>query len=90
MVSKSGDHIAIGQYKEIIPNKRLQFSWQWESYAMPDSLVTVDFEDLGKKTRLTLVHEGLPDQEDVDQHSHGWNSMVEKFARLIEQNKIKA
>jgi uncharacterized protein YndB with AHSA1/START domain len=90
MVSKTGDHIAYGKYKQIVPNKRVQFTWQWESYAMPDSTVTVDFEDLGKTTRLTLVHEGLPDQEDADQHGHGWNSMVEKFARLIEQNKIKA
>jgi uncharacterized protein YndB with AHSA1/START domain len=56
---------------------------------MPDSVVTVDFEDLGKTTRLTLRHEGLPDQEDADQHAHGWTSMVEKIAQLIEQNNIK-
>jgi uncharacterized protein YndB with AHSA1/START domain len=89
MVSLKGDHIAIGKYRQIIPNQRLQFSWQWENYAMPDSVVTVDFEDLGGSTRLTLVHEGLPDVEDVAEHTHGWNSLVEKFAGLIEQNKIR-
>jgi uncharacterized protein YndB with AHSA1/START domain len=89
MVSQNGDHIAVGTYKQIVPNERLQFTWQWEHYAMPDSVVTVDFEDLGKTTRLTLVHEGFPDQEDSDQHNHGWNSLVAKFATLIEQNKIK-
>jgi uncharacterized protein YndB with AHSA1/START domain len=88
-VSEKGDHIATGNYKEIVPNKRLKFSWSWEHYAMPDSLVTIDFEDLGTATRLTLVHEGLPDQEDADDHNKGWTSMIEKFARLIEQNKIK-
>jgi uncharacterized protein YndB with AHSA1/START domain len=90
MVSKTGDHIAAGVYKQIIPNQRLQFTWQWESYAMPESVVTVEFEDLGKTTRLTLVHEGFPDQEDADEHHQGWNSLVEKFARLIEQNRIKS
>ena len=52
--------------------------------------MTVDFEDLGKTTRLTLVHEGLPDQEDASDHNKGWTSMIEKFARLMEQGKIKA
>lgn len=88
-VSKRGEHIATGKYKEIVPNKRLQFTWHWEHNAMPDSVVTVDFEDLGATTRLTLAHEGLPDEEDLQQHTHGWNSLVEKFAESIEQNKIK-
>ena len=89
MVSEKGDHFAFGKYTEIVPNKRLQFTWEWEKYAMPDSVITVDFEDLGATTRLTLVHEGLPDEEDVREHTHGWNSLVNKFAELIEGNKIK-
>src|SRR5258708_16535953 len=36
MFSEKGDHIALGKYQEIVPNKRLQFTWQWEHYAMPD------------------------------------------------------
>jgi uncharacterized protein YndB with AHSA1/START domain len=88
MVSAKGEHFAIGKYNEIIPNSRLQFTWEWENYAMPDSVVTVSFEDLGAATRLTLVHEGLPDEEDLQQHTHGWNSLVEKFAEMIEQNKM--
>ena len=89
MSSPKGEYIAIGKYTEIVPNKRLRFTWSWEHYAMPDSVVTVDFEDLGATTRLTLAHTGLPDQEDVEQHTHGWTSLVEKFAELMEQNKIK-
>ncbi len=89
MASQKGDHIAIGTYQEIVPNKRVRFTWSWETYAMPDSVVTVDFEDLGKTTRVTLLHEGLPDQEDADQHAHGWSSMMEKIAGLIERGEIK-
>jgi uncharacterized protein YndB with AHSA1/START domain len=88
MVSKKGDHIAIGKYKQIVPNKRLQFTWEWEAYAMPESTVTVEFEDLGKTTRLTFTHEGFPDKEDAVDHKKGWTSAIKKFARLIEQNKI--
>ncbi len=89
MVSKKGDHIGLGNYLEIIPNARLKMTWQWEAYAMPDSVLTVEFEDLGKTTRLTLTHAGLPDEEDVTEHTHGWTSLVEKFVRLMEQNLIK-
>ncbi len=89
MVSEKGDHIAVGKYLEIIPNKLVKFSWQWENYAIPDSVVTVEFEDLGKTTRLTLTHEGVPDQEDLADHKRGWTSAIEKFAQLIEANKIQ-
>jgi len=89
MTSEKGNHIAFGKYTEVIPNKRIQFTWQWESYAMPDSVVTLDFEDLGKTTRLTLTHAGLPDEEDVSEHSRGWSSLLEKFDRILEHNEIK-
>ena len=85
---KTGDTIAIGKYLEVIPNKRLRFSWSWENYAMPDSVVTVDFEDLGTSTRLTLRHEGLPDQEDADQHTEGWTFLLEKCGQRMEQHLI--
>ncbi len=89
MLSDEGDHIAIGKYREIVPNKRLQFTWQWEHYAMADSMVTVEFEDLSKIPRLTLTHAGLPDAEDVPDHKSGWTSALDKFARLMAENKIK-
>jgi uncharacterized protein YndB with AHSA1/START domain len=89
MVSKNGDHVAIGKYMEIRPNERLQFTWEREDKAALTTMVTIDFEDLGKTTRLTLTHEGFPDQEDADDHNKGWSSMIEKFGRLLEQGKIK-
>jgi glutathione S-transferase len=90
MASKKGDHIAIGKYKKITANKLLRFTFEWEHYAMPKSVITVEFEDLGKTTRVTLTHEGLPDDEDASDHNKGWTSALKKFARLVEQNKIKA
>ena len=88
MVSKNGDHIALGEYKEIIPNQRLRFTWEREDTPALSTLVTVEFEDLGRTTRLTLTHEGFTDQEDAADHNEGWTSMLEKFARLMAQNKI--
>ena len=89
MSSERGDHIAIGTYLQLVLNQRLQVTWQWEHYPMPDSIVTVDFEDLGKTTRLTLTHSGLPVAEDAPDHPWGWTSALDKFAGLMEQNLIK-
>ena len=88
MVSPNGDHIAAGTYKEILPNRRLQFTWERAAEGVPLTLVTVDFEDLGKTTRLTVTHEGFPDQEDAKDHNGGWTSLLEKFGRLMKQGKI--
>ncbi len=90
MISEKGDHIAHGKYRKVIPNRHLQFTFEWKNYAMPDSVISVDFEDLGNKTRLTLTHIGLPDKEDVAEHKRGWTSLVRKFARLMKEKKIKA
>jgi uncharacterized protein YndB with AHSA1/START domain len=89
MVDGEVNHIAIGKYLEIIPNKRVRFSWEWEHYPMPHSTVTVEFEDLGKTTRLTLIHDGLPDRDDVPDHKSGWTSALDKFGRMIANNEIK-
>jgi uncharacterized protein YndB with AHSA1/START domain len=89
VTSKKGDHIAIGKYQKVVRNSRLQFTWSFVHYAMPDSVVNVDFEDLGKTTRLTLTHQGLPDREDAREHKRGWTSVLRKFAGLMKQGKLK-
>ena len=70
-------------------HRRLRLTWQWENYAMPDSVITVEFEDLGKATRVTLTHAGLPDQEDAADHNRGWSSLADKFVRVMEQHQLK-
>jgi uncharacterized protein YndB with AHSA1/START domain len=78
MVSKDGDHTAYGTYTEIVPHKRLQFTWAWKEKDMPQTIVTVEFESLGKTTRLTLTHEGFVSKEEVESHTWGWTTCLEK------------
>src|SRR5262245_16776211 len=44
-----------GIYKEIIPNKKIVFTWN--SHASKDTLVTVELSDKNGKTEITLTHE---------------------------------
>lgn len=79
-------HTAKGTIKKIEPKKRLVHTWAWESDEpgmAGESLVTVTFEDLDGKTKVTLVHEGLPDKEAVESHTQGWTGIFEKLPSVL-------
>jgi uncharacterized protein YndB with AHSA1/START domain len=48
-----------------------------------EMLVTVTFEDLGGKTRMTLRHEGLPAGEMLEGAGTGWNESFDKLAESL-------
>jgi uncharacterized protein YndB with AHSA1/START domain len=72
-------------YREIVPNQRLVFTWQWLSPSCEGSrevdgetLVTVDFIELGEnKTRVSILHEGLPTETARESHARGWNGSLD-------------
>ncbi len=57
-------------------------------YDMPgdiplEMLVSVTFEDVGGKTKMTLRHEGLPAGEMSDGAGTGWNESFDKLAEAL-------
>lgn len=72
----------VGRYRELDPGRRLVFTWR-SLYTGGDSVVTVDLEAVLAGTRLTLVHERLPDAQ-VGPHSGGWAAMLERLATTLE------
>jgi uncharacterized protein YndB with AHSA1/START domain len=91
MTGEPGTFAAEGVYREVDPPRRLVLTWTWTE-GPPDqppdgvtSLVTFDIEPDGEGTRLTLTHEGLPDQAQADSHKQGWTETLEKLRRLIEE-----
>ncbi len=83
MVSEEGDHIATGEYTEIQPNKRLQFTWAWEGGEVSDTRVTVNFEQSGEQTRLGLLHEKFATAEAAEKHTHGWHGCLDKLEKYF-------
>ena len=49
-----------------------------------EMLVTVTFEDVGTKTKMTLRHEGLPAGEMREDAGGGWNESFDKLAEVLE------
>ena len=84
MHSPSGElHKVGGTYREIVPNKKLVYTWAWESTPDRESLVTVEFKPSGNGTELIVTHEQFADTEARDKHQQGWNGCIERFGRYL-------
>ena len=76
------NHVTRGVYREVVPNRRLVHTWQWEG-SDEESLVTVEFEPAPEgATRLTLTHSRLADAEARDRHEEGWTGCLKKLVAM--------
>jgi len=79
---ENGEYYEVGGvYRELVPNRRLVFSWAWHSTPERESLVTVSLKPDGDGTLLTLTHEQLFDQAARDSHERGWNDLLDKLEK---------
>jgi uncharacterized protein YndB with AHSA1/START domain len=74
-----------GVYREIVVNRRLVMTHAWEEDGMPgrETLVTVRFEDLGGKTRVTLEQAGFDSAGARDGHLGGWSECFDLLAEHL-------
>jgi uncharacterized protein YndB with AHSA1/START domain len=74
---------AVGEYVEIDPPRRVVFTWGWagnDGVPPGSSTVEITLTPDGDATVVRLTHRGLPDQNAIDQHSHGWEHYGERLA----------
>ncbi len=72
------DFINEGKVLEIIQNKKLVHTWQWQAFSdFPQTIVTWELEQVNNKTRLTLTHSGFTGKEEgpasLEEHNKGWS-----------------
>ena len=74
-----------GEYKEVIPNDRLVFTWN--SQAVTDTLVTITLTEVEGGTEVKLLHEFMPNDEMVKNHTNGWTAILERLGNIaVTQN----
>jgi uncharacterized protein YndB with AHSA1/START domain len=76
-------HEVGGTYKELVPDKRLVFTWAWHTTPERESLVTITLAPDGDGTLLTLHHEQFFDKPARDGHQRGWTGTLEKLDRFL-------
>ena len=75
-----------GEYRELVPGKKIVFTWKWdddEAWKYTSSVVTVELSDRDSGTELRLIHEKLPSEESRDRHNEGWNSVVDRLEKFF-------
>jgi uncharacterized protein YndB with AHSA1/START domain len=78
----------LGEYRELEPNKKIVFTWQWdddEDWENHTSVVTVELSDAEGGTELRLRHEQLPNEQSRDGHTGGWNSALNKLEAYLKK-----
>lgn len=80
MRDENRDLTHTGEYREIRPLERLVFTWRSNATHDNATLVTIEFHPRGEETELVLTHTRLPDEQAVESHTKGWQSIVEKLA----------
>jgi len=77
------EHDVSGEFREVVANRKLVFTWAWRSTPERQSLVTVEFVPAGAETTLTLTHEQFADEAARDRHRHGWTNSLGKLAAFV-------
>lgn len=84
---ETGEEIWQGRfYRDVTPPERLQFSFWWEGDdGLPEHemLVSVRFEDVAGKTKMTFRQTNFASQESRDRHEGGWNSVFDNLAEAL-------
>jgi uncharacterized protein YndB with AHSA1/START domain len=76
-------HRVGGVYREVVPERRLVFSWAWHTTPERESLVTVSLSADGNGTLLTLYHEQFVDEKARDGHERGWTGTLDRLEKLF-------
>jgi uncharacterized protein YndB with AHSA1/START domain len=78
------EHEVRGVYKEVVPNRKLVFTWTWpRTTPERESLVTLLFKPDGGGTELDFVHSQLFDESVRDGHKRGWSESLVKLERFL-------
>ena len=83
MIVPDDEHNVSGVYREVVPNRKLVFTWAWRSTPERESLVTVPFTPEGDGTLMTLHHEQFFDEAARASHEKGWSVIVERLDALF-------
>ena len=78
------DHEVQGVYKEVVPNRKLVFTWTWpRTTPERESVVSIELRKVARGTELLFRHEQLFDEAVRDGHRRGWSESLVKLERLL-------
>ena len=87
MLGPDGDHWTQGVYREVVPPERLVMVGSWADAngnpTRPETTLTLLFDDVGGKTKLTLHNAIFESVTARDLHNGGWNSALDCLTEYL-------
>ena len=81
-----GKHPAVGEFVEVVPDRKVVFTFGWDEpdHPIPAGSTEVEITLIpdGGKTRVVFVHRGLPDDAVAD-HTGGWDHYLDRLATVV-------
>lgn len=76
-----------GEYLELVPGERIQYSDRFDDPNMPGEMITtVVLKKVMCGTEVSITQEGIPDAIPVEMCYLGWQESMDKLKRLVEPN----
>jgi uncharacterized protein YndB with AHSA1/START domain len=81
-----GVHPAVGEFVEVVPDRKVVFTFGWDEPDHPiparSTEVEITLVPDGDRTTVRLVHRGLPDDA-VGDHTQGWDHYLGRLAGAV-------
>ena len=81
-----GKHPAVGEFVEVVPDTKVVFTFGWDEPGHPipagSTEVEITLISEGDKTKVRLVHRGLPDDA-VPEHISGWEHYLDRLPTAV-------
>jgi uncharacterized protein YndB with AHSA1/START domain len=76
-----------GEYLEIIPNEKLQYTDVFDDPNLPGKIITtIVFKQVVCGTEILATQDGIPGEIPVEMCYLGWQESLDKLKRLVEPN----
>ena len=80
--SDLGVFIMRGEFLEIVPGKKLSYTWWWEG-TDENTIVNVGFSTTNDATTIYIEHSGFLTSESKERHEVGWDHYVGELEKKI-------
>lgn len=77
------EHEVAGVYEEVVPQRKLVFSWAWHSTPERVSRVRIELRPEEGGTVLELLHDRFVDDQARANHERGWTGTFAKLDALL-------
>jgi uncharacterized protein YndB with AHSA1/START domain len=81
--SHGEENRASGVYREVVPNRKLVFTWVHDRNPSAETLVTLLLAPDGAGCLLTLTHEMFADEFTRDQNNNGWTGCLDNLEAYL-------